>query len=90
MSLLSAIAKNANLPDVYDKPILRYDGHDLMTADQAAQLLGLTAGTLRRYIRSGQLEVITRIGKAQLVRRTDVEALERRGRGRPRKEADTA
>jgi excisionase family DNA binding protein len=60
-----------------------YDG--LVTADEAGELLGITGGTVRRYIRAGHLEVIRRVGKTQLLRLEDVEAFDRPPRGRPRK-----
>ncbi len=63
------------------------DDQTLLTSDEAAQLLGVSGQTVRRYITAGRLEVVRKVGKARLVHRSDVEALERPRRGRPRKGA---
>lgn len=60
-----------------------YDGTNLLTAEQASELLGVNPGTVRRYARAGKLTPAMKIGKAQLFRVSDIENFQRPNRGRP-------
>jgi len=47
--------------------------HDLLTADEVAELLGLHVRTVRNYVRDGRLQAV-RIGKQYRIARADLQA----------------
>ena len=47
---------------------------ELLTAEQLAATLGVSAKTIRRYVAAGRLPAPIRIGKLQRWRRADVES----------------
>lgn len=52
----------------------------LLSAVAAAELVGVSPGTVRRAIRTGALEVVGYVGTRPRLRRADVEAWVARGR----------
>lgn len=63
---------------------------DLVTVEEAAAMLGVHGGTIRRYIRAGKLPVTMTIGRTQLLHRGDVVHIQRPARGRPPRTGDDA
>jgi excisionase family DNA binding protein len=57
---------------------------ELVTADQAAQIIGVTDAHIRWLIRHSHLPA-TKLGWSWLIRRADAERYRRRPVGRPRK-----
>jgi excisionase family DNA binding protein len=57
---------------------------DMIPVAEAARLLKVTTVRIRAYIHDGRLPA-QQIGRAFVLRRTDVEAFERQGPGRPKK-----
>ena len=62
------------------------DVRDLVTATEAAKLLGAHRGTIYGYVREGKLAVAAHVAGVQLFLRDDVAALGPVKRGRPRKD----
>jgi predicted site-specific integrase-resolvase len=64
------------------------DVRDLVTATEAAQMMGGHRATVYAYVREGKLVVAARVAGIQLFHRADIEALSPMPpRGRPRKQA---
>lgn len=59
---------------------------DVITVTQAAAILGIAGGNVRRLIRDGRLPA-TLMGKTYLIRRADLKLVRNRKPGRPRKKA---
>ena len=59
---------------------------EMLTTQQAAERLGVTAGRVRQMVADGALPA-TRIGRDNFVRASDLKLVEGRKPGRPRKTA---
>jgi excisionase family DNA binding protein len=54
------------------------DPADLLSSTDAAARLGVSEGTLRRYVKYDWIKPVIVAGRARLYRRSDVDALHRR------------
>ena len=63
------------------------DIRDLVTATEAAEILGAHRATIYRYVAEGRLQIVAHVAGVQMFLRDDVAALAPVKVGRPRKES---